>query len=158
MQMITCEFQPSPKLIKLLFVEESFRSKPYKDGAGLWTIGVGQRITLVQANEWKDGITLDQGRALLNAYLDALCKQLSKLTWCFELTQAQKDAVISIAYNLGFVQFSCSSLYRWLAVADPRFFAEWLVYEHDAKGNIEPGLTTRRFNERQLFVFGIYSS
>lgn len=122
--------------------------QPYKDPIGLWTIGYGH---LIKEGESFDTISVDEALSLLY-------KDVVPVTWgvrrliTVDLTQAQFDALVDFAYNLGNGALQASTLRRKLNRGDyygaSQEFKRW-VY---AGGRKLPGLVRRREAESLLFL------
>jgi lysozyme len=138
--------------IALIKEFEGFRKAPYKDSAGVMTIGYGTTrdrdnkpitinhpdITRKQAEKFLMRDVTDAERAVREHVSVPLCP-------------FQFDALVSFVYNLGEGNFQKSSLLRILNSGDletaSEEFHKW-VY---AKGKIMPGLILRRSAEADLF-------
>lgn len=101
----------------LMFIQahEGFRNMPYDDAAGYCTVGTGHLLYTgkcadhIEENPYKDGITKEQGRALLGAdsqEFQSVVRNSVKVT----LTQNQFDALVSFAYNVGASGFKHSTV------------------------------------------------
>lgn len=75
--------------------DEGVRLKPYRDGVGKLTLGIGRNLDDVgiTANEADYLLENDIGRAM--AGLDAA------LPWWRELSEARQRALVNMAFNLG---------------------------------------------------------
>lgn len=84
---------------------EPFRPTPYRDSAGIWTIGIGNampnRITI-------QSLTLDQGKALLAQDLLPVTNAINANV-VVALPQFQFDALAIFIYNLGTGTFRSST-------------------------------------------------
>ena len=138
--------------IALIKEYEGFRKAPYKDPAGVMTIGYGTTsytdnkpitinhpdITRKQAEKFLKRDVTNAERAVREHVSVPLCP-------------FQFDALVSFVYNLGEGNFQKSSLLRILNSGDletaSEEFHKW-VY---AKGKIMPGLILRRSAEADLF-------
>ena len=128
---------------------EGLRLSAYKCPAGVWTIGYG--TTGPEVNEG-DRWTREACEDALYADCKALLRDVRA---CVKvpLTEAQKGALISFAYNLGIGALRKSTLLRKINASDPtaaREFDKW-VY---AGGRKLAGLIKRRADERALFEQG----
>lgn len=132
---------------------EGFKDRPYKDTGGLWTIGFGTRIADSDLEKYEKGISRDTGMFLFSSHNEKLQKELSKTPLVSLGFQHQKDAIFSLAYNLGFTQFVESTIYKHLVTRDVDV-APWLWYDKDDKGHVV--LTRRRKLELRLFIYGDY--
>jgi len=137
---------------------ESFRDKPYKDpgGDGNWVIGFGTEISTADAEHYAAGITRDQGMFLFSKHNDDLCKQLAQTPLVTLPFQYQKDAIASLAYNLGFKQFADSTIYKHLVVRDTDL-EPWTWFDKGSHKQVMAGLVRRRALELRLFIYGIYN-
>lgn len=139
--------QTSPAGRALIEKFEGLRLTAYRDTGGIWTIGYGH------TNGVTPGMSINQPQA------DQFLKEdLASAAACVnlhcdaQLTQNQFDALVSFAFNIGNGAFASSTLLRLLNADDytgaAGQFGRWV---HDASGNVEPGLVTRRADERALF-------
>jgi lysozyme len=133
---------------------DSFVAKPYKDSGGFWTIAFGKLITEADAKKYAAGVTIEQGRIWLKQYLDNECVELSKLR-LGELTQAQQDAIVSLAFNIGTNAFTASTICKHIMLRSGDL-SSWLWWNKDEKKKEQPGLVRRRELELRLFVYGQY--
>lgn len=141
---------------------EGFRSCPYRDSVGVWTIGYGTTeaiglgtpcISKRTARRWLR-------RALDRTYLPAVPRRR-------RLRKRERDALASFAYNLGVgavADQGHSTLARRLAGAEgktyerrKRIYAEELPRWNRAGGVVLAGLAKRRAAEVRLAVHGDYS-
>jgi lysozyme len=153
-------------VIPFLHEVEGIRTKPYKDTAGFWTIGVGHMLTKselasgklyledVEVRFWEKPLRLTEVEMLLRQdlekYIDVVLENVQR-----ELNTNQIAALVSFAYNVGITAFEKSTLLELLngvhpddyedEVADQ--FARW-VY---AGGRIDKGLQNRRRKEIALW-------
>jgi lysozyme len=118
---------------------EGFRSEPYRDAVGVWTIGYGETA----------GIGPRVNRDYLKPVL-TLAKTVG-----LELKQNEADALASLAYNVGPGVFE-----KGRTMGDAirsrnrdRIADAFLLYDH-AGGRVLEGLTRRRRRERELFLKG----
>lgn len=134
---------------------DSFRSFPYKDSGGLWTIGYGTRITDAQAKQFVHGITEVQGIEMFQAYIVGLLAKLRKMPLA-GLTQNQNDAIISLSYNIGPEAFASSTIYRQIMNRGTDL-SSWKLFIKDNHGVVQPGLVRRRDLELKLFIWNVYT-
>lgn len=151
----------SQHLLDLLVVWEGLELKPYKDVAGLLTIGIGHLLTeeekksgfvTIQGKKvpWHYGITKEQAFALklqdMVRFENAVNKSVT-----VSLTQNQYEALVSFAYNVGVGAFESSTLLKKLNQGKyaevPAELAKWVK----AKGKTIQGLVNRRNNEIKLW-------
>ena len=133
---------------------EGFRSAPYADTNGVWTIGYGSiRINGVgpaRVAMATPAITEPQARTWLAAELKT-CAQAVLDTTTVPLTQGQQIAIVDFVYNLGIGNFTSSTLLRKLNAGDyAGAAAEFDKWDH-AGGKELAGLLRRRQAETDLF-------
>lgn len=143
---------PSQKCVDLIKQFEGCNLTPYKDSAGIWTVGYGttqgvivnQSITQEQAEDY---LQKDIARVALNV------TQAVRVP----LTQNQFDALVCFTYNVGITAFLNSTLLKLLNSGDYKNaqaqFQRW-VYSTDPKTHkkvVLAGLQTRRAAEASLF-------
>lgn len=138
----------------LIAGEEGLRLTVYQDTGGVWTVGYGhvvkagdglypygtrRTITQAEADKFFTDDTATATRAVANSVKVAI-------------TENQKAAMISLAFNIGAGAFAGSSLVRRLNGGDitgaASEFGKW-VYDNGVK---VPGLVARRERERALFL------
>lgn len=145
----------------LLMDLEGFKSQPYKDLAGHWTIGFGHKIL---PGEKFDTITKNTGIMIMmtdaKPFEDFLNKNIP-----VELTQNQFDALIIFLFNIGEDNFVKSNVYAQLKLGNFKEavipwakwinISEWLINPETgiAEKKLVPvqGLINRRQREIQLF-------
>lgn len=134
--------------INLIKGFEAFRSEPYQDSVGVWTIGYGHTIgvtkdtppkTMEEATtDLQDDLMMAEG--VINEYVTV------------PLSQNQFDALASFTFNLGTGSLHKSTLLKKLNVGDyagaADEFGKW-VY---AGGKVLNGLVIRRAKEKELFL------
>lgn len=134
---------------------ELFRSLPYKDPGGLWTIGYGSRISLLQLQQYKtNGISMADAQGMYKDYMAGLQNQLRRCALA-GLQQWQNDAIFSLAYNIGYDAFINSTIYKHIMCRGTDL-SSWKSFIHDQHGNVDNGLIRRREMELKLFLWGIY--
>ena len=138
----------SAKALKLLMKWEGCQLKPYRDAAGLPTIGVGH---LVHHNEnFHGGITTAQALDLLVSDLERFERAVTDYAHV-PLNQNQFDALVCFAFNIGVSAFRTSGVLRKLNIgaydAVPAKMRLWTK----AGGKECKGLVNRRENEIKLW-------
>lgn len=144
--------QTGEKGIALIKEFEGCRLRAYRDSVGVWTIGYGWTHPV-------DGKPVGLGMAISQETAERLLKNglvsyemdVTKVVRV-PLTQAQFDALVSFAYNLGSRSLSSSTLMRKLNAGDYAGAAEEFLRWDKAGGKVLPGLTRRRAAERALFL------
>ena len=139
--------------IQLIKKWEGFRSKPYADVVGIWTIGYGNTY-------YRDGrkvgpkdrpLTESEAYALMVDILDRdFTPKISKMIHV-DVGQYMFDAMCSLAYNIGSGAFGKSTLLKKVNSLD--FGGAALEFEKWAKagGKVVQGLLNRRREEKILF-------
>ena len=131
---------------------EGFRSEPYQDSGGVWTIGFGstrdgdsQPVTASTPP-----VTMDEARALAKRDLTWAAREVtSDVT--VQLTDNQVAAIEDLIYNIGSGNFRSSTLLRKLNAGDfDGAAAEFDKWDH-AAGQVLAGLLRRRQAETDLF-------
>lgn len=151
------DMQLSDKGLKLIEEFEGFRSHPYKDLAGVVTIGYGttyypngkkvslsdKPLTEQEAHKIKQTVIdrdfVPEVRGLLSD---------SKVP----ITQDMFDALVSLVYNIGVDAFKHSSVLRYLKNGDKQSAANAMLMWNKANGRVIGGLAKRREAERELFL------
>lgn len=139
---------------------EGFRTAPYQDGGGKWTIGFGS-TTLPDGSPvtaTTPPVTLAVGRAMYQAAIVKLHASIV-LRLSTDLPDAGKAAaLVDFAYNLGLDNLFISHL--WQDVASNNFPAvaeQFLLWDHERINGVETvidGLVRRRKAEAALFTRG----
>lgn len=147
----------SDKGLELIKQFEGFRSAPYKDIVGVWTIGYGNTyypdgrkvsgadkvLTEKEAHDLK--------MAIINKDFAPKVRQAlghSKVP----ITQNMFDACVSLAYNIGVGGFAKSSVVRQLNAGNKQAAADAFLLWNKAGGKVVKGLERRRAKERELFL------
>lgn len=138
----------SEKGIKLIKNFEGCRLEAYKCPAGIWTVGYGHTGSTVH-----QGLKISQSEAdsLLKTDLIIHCNNVSKLVKV-PLNQNQFDALVSLEYNIGYGNFSRSTLLKLLNTKNYKGAAEQFAVWRLGGGKILPGLVRRRKAEKDLFL------
>ncbi|NBW06438.1 MAG: hypothetical protein EBR82_00250 [Caulobacteraceae bacterium] len=129
--------------------------KPYKDVAGLWTIGVGHLIQ--QGENFPQGVEISKDQALDILAADVRkCETAIKSHITVELNQNQFDALCSFGFNCGVGVYSNSGVARAVNSSDfdsvPARLLEWSKARVNGAVVTVPGLYNRRQAEGQLFT------
>jgi len=140
----------SPDGLAILQYFESCRLKAYWDADGkVWTIGwgdtgpdvvKGSRITQAEADE---RLQRRLAREFVPGVLAALTRRAS---------QAQLDAMVDLAYNIGVSAFQTSTLVRLFNTGDQAGAAEQFLRWNKSGGKVLLGLRRRRTADRARFL------
>lgn len=148
----------SPRGLSLLKQFEGCILAPYKDSAGLYTIGYGHLIgdgkTLPDSAKYK--ITQKQADLLLK--YDVIPREKAVERLCtVPLNQNEFDALVSFVFNLGAGCFQRSTIRQKLNRGDRAGAAEVLLRYNRAGGKVIKGLVNRRMAEFKLFMSNQYA-
>lgn len=138
----------SEKGINLIKSFEGCSLTAYKCPAGVWTIGYGHT-----GRDVKEGLTItqEQAEALLKQDLKIHCKNVSNLVK-IPLSQNEFDALVSFEYNVGYGNFSKSTMLKFLNFGNKKDavseFDKWIY----AAGKPLNGLKNRRKKEKSYFI------
>lgn len=133
---------------------EGFRSHPYRDAVGVWTIGYG-------CTQYLDGrkvtgndrpITHTQAEELLEDLCNRVYGPGVERLVKIEIDQDKFDALVSFAYNVGLANLSTSTLLRKLNAGDIEGAAAEFPKWSRAGGKVLLGLVRRRDAERLRFL------
>ena len=128
--------------------------KPYKDIAGLRTIGIGHLIK--PGENFPDGIEITKEKALELLEEDVkICEDSIKKNIKVPLNQNQFDALVSFGFNCGTGVYktssACSALNEGKYEEVPERLLFWNKVTIDGKRVVSKGLHNRRISEGQLF-------
>lgn len=143
---------PSPDLLEFVEGWEALRTSAYKDGGGVWTIGIGRTKGV------RPGDTCSEAQARA-WFADEMREYAAALAPYFlrQPEQQQFDALLSLAYNCGVSAIGLSGV---MARHNSGLFTEcgdrFLLWNMDG-GRVIPGLTKRRAAEREIYLRGDYS-
>lgn len=129
---------------------EKFVSVPYKDQAGIWTIGYGHKI---EAGEEFSSLTEQEASSLLAKDVGRAEDAVNSLVRV-GLSQYQFDALVSFVFNVGTGAFRRSTLLRKLNAGDPTVAQEFTRWVYVTKGGQKvqsAGLLNRRQAEVAMF-------
>lgn len=144
---------------------EGFRSCPYQDSVGVWTIGYGTTSAERPVGPGTPCISAQTALSYLRRSLNR--KYLPAVPRARRMRQHERDALASFAYNLGpgaVLDASYSSLARRLKSSEgkafhdrKRIYREEIPKWCNAGGHPLVGLVKRRKAELALAVYGDYS-
>jgi lysozyme len=140
--------------IKFIKHFEGVRYRPYRDVAGLWTVGVGHLIENGKQlpDAYNKIFTSEEVDALLRKDLLRFEIGLSRLLPKLSFRQNEYDALISFVFNLGLGTLQRSTLRQSLLRNDKKQASQLLLKYCYAGGKIIKGLQTRRLAEHNLFL------
>lgn len=137
--------------IAFLKKHEGYKSKAYKDSAGIWTIGYGSIRIFGRAVQKDDVVTEHQAMNQMILDLETFEHAVNEHVKVY-LTQRQYTALVSFTYNVGQNAFRNSTLLKKLNQSDYRAagneFNRWV----NAGGRVVQGLVNRRKDESDLFL------
>lgn len=140
---------------KAIAAHEGVRLKAYPDpatGGEPWTIGVGHTSAAGLPKVYKGmTITADECDEILLRDLATFERAVEKLV-TVPLNQNQFDALVSFTFNVGAGNLQKSTLLRKLNARDYRGAADQFAVWNKAAGKVMKGLTSRRADERALFL------
>ena len=145
----------SDKGIEQIKSFEGFRSMPYQDGVGKWTVGYGHMLISGDGCVVGSPITMGQAESLLRHDLFVAEHAINVMGTA--LTQNEFDALVSFVYNLGVANFQHSTLYRKLKENDYEGAAnEFPKWDHAPSNVVNEGILRRRLAEQKCFKGGGY--
>lgn len=147
----------------LLAKFEGYSAEPYQDAAGLWTIGIGHLIVpgdgfWSPTNPGGVAYINDAGARALADQDAATARAAVESSVSVPLSENQKSALVSLAYNIGAQAFRTSTLVRLLNAgnydAAAAQFAVWNKVRDQNSGMlvVSSGLDSRRRSEMELFT------
>ncbi len=134
--------------IDLIKKAERCKLSAYQDSIGVWTIGYGHTQGVIKG----DTCTQEQAEKWLGDDIDAICYDCIDAWVDVDLTQNQFDALCSFIFNLGCKAFKGSSLLMLLNNGQSDVAAKQFLRWNHAGGQVISGLTTRRDEERKVFL------
>jgi len=142
----------STRLAEFVGVWEGFSATAYRCSANVWTIGYGTTKGVKSG----DRITRAEALLRLTEHLEEDARNVDREVGV-PLLSYERDALISLVYNIGRAAFSRSTLLRLLNAGDKVDAAEQFLRWNRAGGRVVMGLVKRRTAERSLFLFSDYS-
>ncbi|MBA4849495.1 lysozyme [Emticicia sp. BO119] len=144
----------SAKSLFELKKSEAFRSKPYRDKVGIWTIGYGSTYypNGMKVSEFDSPITeAEASKLMMDLFKKDFAPHIPQ-----NVNQQQFDALGQLIYNIGSSNFNMSTLKKKVLANpnDPTIRDEFLKWN---KGTINgqkvviPGLTIRRKREAEWY-------
>lgn len=129
--------------------DEGKVNRVYLDPVGIPTVCVGHTSTVTRADVGKP-YTDAQCAELLRSDTRVAQAAVGRLVKV-PITQGQYDALVSFTFNVGESNLKNSTLLRKLNAGDCHGAASEFPRWNRARGQVLPGLTTRRANERARF-------
>lgn len=139
----------SPEGIKKLMEWEGTVLTPYKDAAGLPTIGTGHLIQ--KGEDYTKGLTEEGAAELLRRDLVRFEAAVNQYV-TIPLSQNQFDALVSFAFNIGTGAFRSSTLLQKVNLGLMDEIPKQLMRWTKAGGKPCAGLVARRKNEIELWT------
>lgn len=145
---------------------EGYSSTPYKDSAGLRTIGYGhlaekgrhngngRKVTNIDDHLIEE-VTAYEAEAILIEDLKDTVRAVNYAVEDLDLSQNKVDALISLVYNIGIGAFKSSTLLKRLKEGKydeaAKEFLRWNKATINGRKVAVKGLTNRRIAEKKLF-------
>lgn len=132
---------------------EGLRLRAYLDQVGVPTIGYGNTFyedgSKVKLGE---SVTIERAEQLLKYMVDRVFSAGVSDLVKKEINQAQFDALVSFAYNVGVAAFRNSTMLKKINInpCDPTIRDEFMKW-NKAGGRVLKGLTNRRKEEADLY-------
>jgi lysozyme len=142
--------------VPLIAEFEGFRSHPYQDSAGVWTIGFGFTYTpdMRRVTAATPPMTRGAATAWLQTFVAKTLVAVRQMTYA-PITDAQAGALCSFAYNEGTARLHDSSIMALLNQGEPAAAADYFMSYIYAGGKPNDGLRNRRMREMALFLTGV---
>jgi lysozyme len=138
-----------------LIRREALKLKAYQDSVGVWTIGVGHTAMAGPPKVFKGMvITEQQAREILAHDLVQFEDTVERALKRIHLRQYEFDALVSLCFNIGQVNFTKSSVVRYLRQGDRAKAANaFRLWNKGGKPRrVIKGLVNRREDERAQFL------
>lgn len=126
---------------------EGLRLEAYKDAVGVWTIGYGHTAGVKAGQK----ITAEEASRLLTEDLDIFSNGVEALLKRVP-TQAQFDAMVSLAYNIGLGGFARSTVLRKFNEGKDKEAAAAFALWNKGGGRVLAGLIKRRAAEASHYL------
>lgn len=148
----------SQRLVDFTASWEGFSGTPYRDAGGNWTVGFGDCTYNVEPSP----VTYQQAWNTLETTLNELAGQVYEITKDMDLNQAQFDALVDFAYNLGVNSLTYSENTNGLVRAilecsNNQIILNDFIAWDNCDGEQLLGLKRRRIAESQMFLTGQYN-
>lgn len=147
-------------LVPLLEQSEGFRSEPYQDRGGRWTVGFGS--TFLPSGAPVTGTTPAVSIGIARGYYLSTCLQLHAAVLAHDanghLDSGKEAALVDFTYNLGLGDLLGSTLWRDFQAGNiTAAAAQFVLWDHEKVNGSEiqdEGLLKRRKAEAALFTRG----
>lgn len=115
---------------------EGFRSMPYIDTRGNWTVGYGHKLSLTDAKStYPTGITQEQALVLLSADIDTATRLANgALPWLHLIDEVRQGIIVEMVYQLGIQgmlgfknMLQAMQSDDWSAASDAMLDSEWHI-------------------------------
>lgn len=126
---------------------EGCKLTAYKDGGGVWTIGVGH------TGDVKPGQTISQFEADELLKMDLEDHSIEHML-TVPTKDCEYDAMSSLAFNIGMDRFRNSTCLKRHNLGNKIGAANAMLLWHFDNGKAVPGLMRRREAERRLYLSG----
>lgn len=141
----------SPDLLETMKKLEGFRSKPYKDQKGVWTIGYGHTAAAGYPDPRQvTKLTKSEAEQILIKDLTAVADSVDKLIKV-KLPQNRLEGIYSFAYNVGVHAFARSTLLKYINHGEYDKVEEQIRRWCYVDKKINKGLQNRREEEIKLW-------
>jgi len=140
-------------VIIIVVAAEGFRSWPYRDPGGTWSIGYGSTRDSAENRVVKETPSIEkpEARYLVNRDVTKAAVEVNRSVRV-PLTQWQRQALYDLIYNIGVTKFRSSTLLRKLNRGDYNGAAAEFNKWDRAGGRSVPSLLKRRQMETELFL------
>lgn len=138
----------SPAGREFIKSKEGFSATPYRDSAGVATIGYGTTRGVTMGSK---AITPQEADHLMEGDIERFHRELVQLVKV-PLAQNEYDALMSFIYNLGASNLASSTLLRRLNAGEYTAAADEFLRWVYAGGRKLAGLVTRRKQEKEIFL------
>jgi lysozyme len=144
--------EPSPADLQTTMEFEGFRSAPYQDVGGVWTIGYGSTRDVLNRPVTADTpcVSRQQAQLLLRRDMQNAMSTLAQQVHV-PLTPNEQGALADFIYNLGATNFDNSTLLKLLNAGDYEGAAKQFERWDYAGGKVCAGLLRRRLAEMKQF-------
>jgi lysozyme len=144
-----------PAAVEIITNFEGFRSVPYRDTGGVWTIAYGETYLPDGSRVTASTAPVSQPTAL--AWLTAgVSKTLMRVRELVHVPISNNgvSSLVSFSWNVGTGALANSTLLRLLNEHAPlqHVAGQFSAWVYDARGHVDPGLIRRRAAEAALFL------